>query len=451
MSSSGVIDSREEKVIPASTGLPSCADEEPGKQMHDWMTELYPFCRSITGRGLRQTLEFIAAKIPLTISEVATGTQVFDWQIPKEWTVREAWIKNSQGHKVVDFAQHNLHLVNYSSPIHRTMTLSELKPHLHTLPEKPDWIPYRTSYYNEDWGFCLSHKQLLSLEEDSYEVFVDTSLEDGALSYGELLLKGESEREFLFFAHCCHPSLCNDNLSGIVLLTKLAQLLAERELKFSYRFVFAPATIGSITWLSHNREKWPNIVGGLVAAVVGDEGRFHYKPSKRPADLINQIAEFVLDRSGVDYVMLPFSPWGYDERQFASPGISLPMGRLTRTPNGCYPEYHTSADNLDLVTAQAMSQSLAMYLSMVEAMEANVRYRNKAPFGEPQLGRRGLYRSMGGYQDIEELQHAILWLLNMSDGEHTLFDIARSANLSLEIMQKATNALRQVDLLEPLD
>lgn len=417
-----------------------------GDAMHGLIRELYPICRSITGDGLRETLRRIGARIPLALHEVPTGTRVFDWTVPREWNIRDAWIKNDRGERVVDFRRSNLHVLNYSVPVRASMTLAELRPRLFTLPKQPDWIPYRTSYYEENWGFCLSQRQLDAMPEGNYEVVIDSTLADGHLTYGECLLRGKTRDEVLVFTHVCHPSLCNDNLSGVALAVALVQSLADRSRRYSYRFVFAPATIGSITWLSRNENLLPRIKHGLVLACMGDPGRLTYKKSRHGNAAIDRAAQHVLRHAG-DHAILDFSPWGYDERQFGSPGINLPVGRLTRSPNGGYPEYHTSADNLDLVRPEALADSLARCLQIFEVIEGNVCYRNTSPKGEPQLGRRGLYRKMGGFQDIPERQWAMLWLLNLATGGHGLLDIAERSGLEFSLLRAAAEDLRRSGLL----
>jgi aminopeptidase-like protein len=420
-----------------------------GVRMHRFMTQLYPICRSITGNGIRQTLRLIREHVPLEIHEVPTGTQVFDWSVPREWNIRDAWVKNAQGDKVIDFKKSNLHVLNYSVPIRRKMPLSELRGHLHTLPDEPELIPYRTSYYKETWGFCLAHDDLLQLRDSDYEVCIDSSLENGSLSYGEYYLPGKRSDEVLFSCHACHPSLCNDNLSGVALMTELARLLsAGPQLEYSYRFLFIPGTIGAITWLALNEEKVPLIRHGLVAACVGDAGKFHYKRSRQGEAEIDRAAVHALRSSGASFEVLDFSPYGYDERQYCSPGFNLAVGSLTRTPHGRFPQYHTSADNFDLVRPDALAGSLEMYLSVLRILENNVRYVNLNPQCEPQLGKRGLYRTLGGQTDSGQLELAMLWVLNLSDGEHTLLDIAERSGLAFHHVHQAARALVEAHLLE---
>jgi len=413
---------------------------QQGRELYDLVTALYPICRSITGDGVRQSLRLLQQRVPLTLREVPTGTQVFDWTVPKEWNIRDASIKNSKGERVVDFKQNNLHVVNYSIPVRTRMRLTELKQHIHTLPEKPDWIPYRTSYYKEAWGFCMSQRQLDKLPEDEYEVFIDSTLEPGHLTYGEFRIQGATDEEVLVSAHSCHPSLCNDNLSGMTVAAKLAECLAGVSLRYSYRFIWIPGTIGSISWLAQNEPLIPLIKHGLVLSCVGDSGQFTYKSSRRGNAEIDRAVRNVLQSSGSRYELVDFSPIGYDERQYCSPGINLPVGCFMRTPNGKYPQYHTSADNLDLVTAPALAESLHTVMCIIEVLEKNLRYLNLNPKCEPQLGRRGLYRLMGGTNN-SGLEEAILWVLNQSDGAHSLLDIAERSKLGLGIISEAADVL----------
>jgi aminopeptidase-like protein len=421
--------------------------DRTGSKMYRLISELYPICRSITGDGVRKTLDILKKYIPLEIHEVSTDTQVFDWTVPKEWNIRNAYVKNSQGEKVIDFQKSNLHILNYSIPIQKKMPLSELKEHLFSMPDRPDWIPYRTSYYSENWGFCLTHHQLEQLEDSEYEVYIDSSLEPGYLTYGEYYLRGESEEEVLFSCHICHPSLCNDNLSGISVVTFLAKHLSSLSLKYSYRFLFIPGTIGSITWLSLNESKTSQIKHGLIAAGLGDSGKLHYKKSRRGNAEIDKTVIHVLQHSGEDYQINDFSPYGYDERQFCSPGFNLPVGSLTRTPFGQYPQYHTSADNLDFVKPDKLADSLEKYLAVVDILENNQKYLNTNPFCEPQLGKRGLYGTFGGTQDKKTKEMATLWVLNLSDGNHSLLDICDRSGLEFQVIRDAANALVKGGLL----
>jgi aminopeptidase-like protein len=422
---------------------------EIGRELHGFATRLYPICRSITGEGIRRTLALIGDQIPLQRFEVPTGTRVFDWIVPKEWNIRDAYIKAPDGRRVVDFHTCNLHALNYSTPVHATLSLAELKPHLHTIPDHPEWIPYRTAYYKEDWGFCLSHRQLLALEDGEYEVCIDSSLEDGHLSYGECYLPARSAEEVLISCHACHPSLANDNLSGLAVATFLAKLLCGRELRYSYRFLFIPGTIGAITWLARNAGAAKNIRHGLVLTCVGDAGGFHYKKSRQGNAEIDRVAAHALRHSGEPAEILEFSPYGYDERQYCSPGFNLPVGCLMRSVWESFPEYHTSADNLEFIHPAQLSGSLRACVAMVDVLENNRSYASNNPCCEPQLGRRGLYKSPGGGASGEEMM-ARLWVLNLSDGRNSLLDIAERSGMPFEIVSDAASLLCQKGLLSAI-
>lgn len=417
-----------------------------GQELHQFASQLYPICRSITGDGIRSTLCKIQQRIPLQSSEVASGTPVFDWTVPKEWNIRDGYIKTIGGERVIDFRKCNLHVLNYSKPMQATMPLSELKPHLFTIPDKPDWIPYRTSYYQEDWGFCLSHNQMLGLADGDYEVCIDSTLEEGHLTYGECYLPGRSNEEVLISCHACHPSLANDNLSGLSVATFLAEFLAGRDLRYSYRFVFIPGTIGAITWLARNRETAGRIRHGLVLTCIGDEGPFHYKKSRRGNAEIDRAAANVLAHYGEFSQILEFEPYGYDERQYCSPGFNLPVGCLMRTVWGTFPEYHTSADDLEFIRPLKLAESLRTCVAIVDVLEQNRRYRNLNPFCEPQLGRRNLYGSTGGNPIGAEI-NARLWVLNLSDGDHSLLEIAERSGISFGAIGEAADLLCQKGLL----
>ena len=419
-----------------------------GRDMMALAERLYPICRSITGEGVRRSLQILQSYLPLQIVEVPSHTKVLDWTIPKEWNIREAWIKAPDGSLVVDFSQHNLHVLNYSRPIHTHLSLDELKAHLYTLPEQPDCIPYRTSYYQENWGFCLSHHTYLQLEEGTYEVYIDSSLEDGSLSFGELYLPGETEEEVLFSTHICHPSLANDNLSGIGVMTALAQQLQQQSNHYSYRFLFIPGTIGAITWLALNKENTHRIKHGLVAALLGNSGAFTYKRSRQGNVEIDQVVEKILLDEQLPHQIIDFYPYGYDERQFCSPGFNLPVGNLGRTPYGQFPEYHTSNDNLEFINAANLQNALDVFLQIVEALEKNKTFLNLQPYGEPQLGKRGLYEAIGGENDSKSFQLAMLWVLNQSDGQHSLLDIAKAAKLPFTTIARAAELLNRHGLLE---
>jgi aminopeptidase-like protein len=418
-----------------------------GRDMYDLIAELYPICRSITGEGFRSTLATLARHLDLAIHEVPSGTRVFDWTVPREWNITDAYVQTSAGERVIDFRASNLHVVSYSVPVDTRMSLSQLRPHLHTLPEQPDWIPYRTTYYDDNWGFCLTQRKLDSLAEDDYHVVVDSSLIDGHLSYGECLVPGTSAEEVLVSCHACHPSLCNDNLSGVAVATWLAKALAAAKPRYSYRFLFIPGTIGSITWLALNEATLERVKAGLVLACVGDPGGLTYKRSRRGDTEIDRAMAHVLATSGAQYEIADFSPYGYDERQFCSPGFDLPVGCLNRTPYARYPEYHTSADDLDLVRPDCLAHSFTTCLAAFRMLEEDATYVNQNPKCEPQLGRRGLYGGIGGRSDTQQFQLAMLWVLNLSDGAHSLLDIAERSELDFGLVAEATDALVTAGLL----
>jgi aminopeptidase-like protein len=419
---------------------------ETGRELHQFVSDLYPICRSITGAGIRETLKKISAIVPLTWHDVKSGEQVFDWEVPKEWNIRDAYIKDSSGRRVVDFQKHSLHVLNYSIPVHAKLPLSELRSRLHTIPEHPDWIPYRTSYYKPDWGFCLTQNQLLALVEDEYEVCIDSTLEDGHLTYGECFLKGESSDEVLISTHACHPSLANDNLSGLSVAAFLARLLSGQKLRYSYRFLFIPGTIGAITWLARNQDAARRVKHGLVLTCIGDAGGFHYKKSRRGDAEIDRVMTHALRHCGESSEILEFSPYGYDERQYCSPGFNLPVGCLMRSIWGTFPEYHTSADNLDFVHPEQLARSLRLAATAVDVLENNRRYINQNPYCEPQLGKRGLYRATGGGSLQDEI-NARLWVLNLSDGDHSLLDVAERSGLSFASIRDAARLLADHKLL----
>lgn len=417
-----------------------------GDEIYNLIKKLYPICRSITGNGVRETLNIIKEYIgDLEIHEIPSGTKVFDWTVPKEWNIKDAYVKNSKGEKVIDFNNSNLHVVGYSVPVNKKMNLRELKEHIYTLPEQPENIPYITSYYNENWGFCITDNDLKKLEEDEYEVVIDSSLTDGFLTYGEYCIKGELDDEVLITSYVCHPSLCNDNLSGPTLVSKIAKALKNKKLKYSYRFLLIPETIGSITWLSFNEEKVSRIKYGLVATCCGDSGNSTYKRSRRGNAEIDIIAEKTLKDFGGEYKVLDFFPGGSDERQFCSPGFNLPVGSLMRSVYG-FPEYHTSGDNLDFVKPEFLQDTLKKYMDIIYVIENNEVYINKNPKCEPQLGKRGLYRKMVT-KYVSNIQRAIMWVLNFSDGENSLLDISIKANISFKEIKHAADLLLEADLL----
>ena len=424
---------------------------EIGREAYETIRKLYPISRSITGEGVRTTLRTVQQHIPLEIVEVPSGTKVFDWTVPPEWNIKDAYIKNRQGDRILDFRECNLHVVGYSVPIHAKLTLSELKPHLFTIPERPEWIPFRTTFYHKNWGFCLSHKQFSELVEDEYEILIDSTLtESGTLTYGECYLPGKTKDEVLVSTHVCHPSLCNDNLSGISVATLLARTVAAWDRQYSYRFLFIPTTIGSITWLATHEDIVPFVKHGLVLTGLGDSGKVTYKKSRQGEAVIDRVMKHVLKHSGQDHLIIDFIPYGYDERQFCSPGFNLPVGSFMRTPHGEYPEYHTSADNLDLVSPSSLGLSYEHCLNAFSVLEHNRTYLNLNPKCEPQLGKRGLYRAIAGQQEKQIRELALLWVLNLSDGAHSLLDIAERSGMPFPEIRQSAESLAACGLLEDM-
>jgi aminopeptidase-like protein len=417
-----------------------------GQKLAAFAAELYPICRSITGDGVRETLARIARHIPLKIREVLSGGKAFDWEVPLEWNVEDAYVRDPQGRKVIDFAAHNLHIVSYSEPIHKQLSLKELRSHLHVHPTNPEVIPYRTSYYTRNWGFCLRRRDLDALEEGIYDVRINSRLEAGSLTYGEFILPGKTREEMLFFTHVCHPSLANDNTSGMAIATELAAWLATETRRYTYRIVFAPGTIGSLCWLKHNEKNLGRIRHGLVLALLGDSAPLTYKSSRRGDAEIDTIAKYVVEHLQFPGRTIPFEPYGYDERQLCSPGFDLPVGRLTRSVNDGYPQYHSSADDLNLLNPESLGYSLEACKRIVMTVEGNRRYVNLSPKGEPRLGKRGLYGAVGG-QSPASRERAMLWVLSQSDGSQSLLDIASRSQIGFDAIRSVATELETAKLL----
>jgi len=410
------------------------------------MAELQPLCRSITGDGVRRSLDIIARTVPLQRHEVPSGTAVFDWEVPREWNVRDAYVADTAGRRLVDFREHNLHLVSYSAPVRARLSRAELEPHLHSLPQHPDWIPYRTSYYREDWGFCLRHRDRERLGAGPFDVVVDSTLSPGHLSYAEAVVEGRGAGEAIVYTHTCHPSLANDNLTGMAVAAVLAQALREQRPRLTWRFVFGPGTIGSLTWLARNEASLPSLRAGLVIGLLGDSGALTYKRSRRGGCLTDRVAELALKASSTGARMLDFEPYGYDERQFCSPGFDLPVGRLTRSPNGAYPEYHSSADDLSLIRPDKLAESIQVLAQLLGAIDVNRTPVSLNPKGEPRLGKRGLYGSLGGKAPAQ-IEQALLWVLSLADGRHDLVAMAQRSGLELALLDHATRLLEEAALV----
>lgn len=438
--------------------------ENISQEIFNLIEKLYPICRSITGEGVRQTLKIIEREIPLKKYEIATGTQVFDWKIPKEWNVKDAYIKNLAGEKIVDFKKSNLHLVNYSIPIKKRIQFNELKEHLFSIPEQPQVIPYVTSYYSENWGFCLEHEKLLQMKDEEYEIVIESKIDNGSLTYGEYYIPGKSEDEIIFSAYVCHPSMCNDNLSGTAIITALAKYLKKFELNYSLRFLFVPETIGAITWLFLNQKNVHKIKHGLVLTCIGDSGNFSYKKSRIGDSEIDNTVEEILKKTENKFDLLDFYPWGSDERQYCSPGFNLPVGTLMRSVPTKYKEYHTSSDNLEFMNKKSLQKSFEMCFSIISELEKNFDekkessksklnkkngeyYVNLNPMCEPHLGKYGLYNKFGALTKIDTMKTAIFWILSLTDGTNSVEDIAKKSNLELDIIKKTIKILEKEKLV----
>jgi aminopeptidase-like protein len=426
--------------------------DEPPIDIHALVRTLYPLPRSLTGVGVRATLREISRYAPLEIHEVPSGTAVLDWQVPPEWTIRGAAIRTEDGDTIVDWADNNLHVVGYSLPVHRVVDRDELARHVHTLPDQPDAIPYRTGYYAHDWGFCLPHALWTTMTDPYYRVDIDSDLSPGAMSYGEIFIPGETDDELVISVHICHPSLANDNLSGVAVATALAVRQAmRRKAKLGLRILYLPATIGAITWLARNEARLPRIRHGLVLTCIGDAGPFHYKRSRSGATIDRAVAH-VLEGSGHAYELQPFTPYGYDERQFCSPGYDLPFGCLMRGVHGEFPQYHTSLDDCDFVTPQALGQSYRVLTDIVDLLDADRTLERLDGRGEPQLGRRGLYRAIAGQKEAGgATQMDLLWALNLADGTNSLLDMAERANVPFVRLSAAAALAEEAGLLREID
>jgi len=413
-------------------------------EIEKYFDRLWPINRSLTGNGNRETIKILSELIDLKITEVPSGTECFDWTVPPEWNVKEAWIKDGKGSIIVDFSINNLHLLGYSIPIKKKMSLSELKEHIYTLPDQPDLIPYLTSYYQERWGFCMSHNQLSALQEEDYEVYIDSSLDKtGSMSVGDVVLKGTSDKEILFSTYICHPSMASNELSG-----PLVSAFIYRELKkmtnrfYTYRFVFIPETIGSIYYLSrHGEHLKDKLDAGFVITCIGDPGNFTYKKSRRGNSLPDRCTEIILKQTEENFIIEDFFIGGSDERQYCSPGFNLPVGSLMRTRYGKYAEYHTSGDNKDYISFEAMEKSILKYLEIIHILENNYFYENTMPYCEPQLGKRGLYPTLGSQKGTTDFVNAMMWILNLADGTNDLISISEKSKIPILELIPVVNKL----------
>ncbi|MFZ3577523.1 DUF4910 domain-containing protein [Virgibacillus sp. DJP39] len=423
---------------------------QDGENMYQLMKKLYPICRSITGNGVRETLEIIQELIPLQTVEVSTGTKVFDWEVPKEWNIRDAYIMDEKGNKIVDFKENNLHVVSYSIPVDKEVTLEELQEHLFSLEDQPDAIPYITSYYKERWGFCITHNQRQELSEGKYRVYIDSELKNGSLTYGELIIPGQTDKEIFLSTYICHPSMANNELSGPVLTTYLAKWILSQPREYTYRIVFIPETIGSITYLSRNYKTMKeNIVAGYNISCVGDERAYSYLPSRDGNTLSDRAALNVLQQNYPDFIRYSFLDRGSDERQYCSPGIDLPVASIMRTKYGQYPEYHTSLDNLELVTANGLQGCIDIYKECIQLLEKNNKYKINC-LGEPQLGKRGLYPTLST-KESGKIVRDMMNFIAYADGQNDLIDISNIINVPVKNLYSIIEKLQQNKLLSEVN
>jgi aminopeptidase-like protein len=436
------------------------------------LRRLFPICRSLTGDGVRETLSILQEVVPFEVREIASGTVCYDWVIPDEWNIREAWIETSSGDRIVDFRDSNLHVVNYSVPVDQTVSFQELDRHLHTLPELPEAIPYRTAYYNRSWGFCLAYRQYLQLDRKaSYRVHIDSTLAPGHLTYGEALLPGESGEEFLVSTYCCHPSLANDNLSGMVLWALLLRELQARAHRHSYRFVIVPETIGAIAYLAQHEAAMKCIAGGFIPTTVAGPGKFGYKHSFLGNHRVDRAVHRTFEELDLEYAAYPFDINGSDETHYSAPFFRIPIGTICKDKYYEYDYYHTSLDNLDFISAKHLVVSLGLYLLSIEKLELDLIYKSLNPYSEPMLGKRGLYPQTGGSikqkavdrkRDHLEREYvisegritygneldSIRWVMFLSDSGTSLMEIAERSGLPMRQLYETAERLRQHGLLE---
>jgi len=429
------------------------------KDIDKLLHELYPITRSITGNGNRESLKILQDIIPLDIIEYPSGQKVYDWTIPKEWNIKDAWIKNSKGEKVIDFKNSNLHIVSYSKEISSKLKLSEFKDKLHYLENLPDAIPYRTNYYNETWGFCLSlndYNKYFTDDNEEFEICIDSSLENGSLSIGELIIEGKSKKEYLLSSYICHPSMLNDSMSGVIASTYIAKelLLKKEELEYSYRIIFVPETIGAIAYCANNEKQMKDISNGLVLTTCGGPGQFGYKQSWEKDNFINQMVEDVFEENNLDFLTYLFDIHGSDERQYSSQGFKINCTTITKDRYYEYDYYHTSLDNLDFVKAKNLNKTIDLYLNLISKMDKNIIYKNLQPNCEVMLSKHELYPKTGGAQLPNSKVSAldiILWSLFYMDGHTSLYEISKKLNVSIELVYKEAKKLEEKNILKKIE
>lgn len=422
--------------------------KEQGQKMYTLAKQMFPICRSITGNGFRESLNIIRESVPdIKIFEVPSGTQVFDWTVPKEWNIKDAYIETLDGNKIIDFNVCNLHVLGYSLPIDEIITKDILLEHIHTLPDQLDWIPYVTSYYKERWGFCMSEKQKRNLHEDKYHVVIDSTLELGSLTYGELVIHGETKDEILITTYLCHPSMANNELSGPVVWAELINYVKSlKNRRYSYRFLINPETIGSITYISKNLDVLKkNVKAGFVLSCVGDERAYSFVSSRKGNTLADKVAKNVLAHHAPNYINYTFLDRGSDERQFCSPHVDLPVCGICRSKYGEYPEYHTSADNMDLISPEGLQGSYELMCKIINALEYNYKYCIICNC-EPQLGKRGLYPTLSEKNNY----NSVLLLTNLiayADGNSDLVDISNIIKEPIDAIIPYLNKLLKEKLI----
>jgi aminopeptidase-like protein len=429
-------------------------------ELDELLSMLFPICRSLTGDGNRETFRILQEVAPIGIIEYPSGAPIYDWEIPDEWNIHDAFIKDKLGNRLVDFRKSNLHVMGYSEPIHQWMTFAEIEPHLHCLESAPDAIPYRTSYYQRDWGFCVTKAQYDDLKSyrDRFEIKIDSEFDkNGSMTVGEIVVQGELPTEYLVSTYCCHPSMANDNLSGLLTALFLARdCLSGSKPKYSWRFIFVPETIGALAYLSHNENALKMVKGGLVITTCGGPGRLGYKESFLKEHLVDRATRLAFRDQGRDPVHYPFVPDGSDERQYSSPAFRIPTITITKDKYYEYPDYHTSCDNLDFVNGAQIFESLSLYRHVIKILDENTTYLSNFPNGEPQLGRRGLYPTTGGAinqpamdslcSDASDID-AIMWIMFFSDGKHDLLEIAEKSGISADRVLEAGNKLESAGLV----